>query len=57
VSKADHLLGTGPARAFLALFEALPVGAVLFDPDTDGFVAFNDAACAQLGYDRTNTGS
>jgi PAS domain S-box-containing protein len=48
---------TGLARdaepsAFWALFDALPVGAVLFDPLDDGFVAFNDAACAQLGYDR-----
>ena len=37
---------------FWTLFNALPVGAVLFDPDDDGFVEFNDAACAQLGYDR-----
>ncbi|RPH45732.1 MAG: PAS domain S-box protein [Burkholderiales bacterium] len=38
--------------AFRHLFEALPVGAVLFDPAGDGFLAFNDAACAQLGYGR-----
>ncbi len=37
---------------FWTLFNSLPVGAVLFDPDDDGFVEFNDAACAQLGYDR-----
>ncbi|HMS80873.1 MAG TPA: ATP-binding protein [Burkholderiaceae bacterium] len=42
-----------PGRdAFRDLFDALPIGAVLFDPATDGFLAFNDAACAQLGYDR-----
>jgi PAS domain S-box-containing protein len=42
-----------PGRdAFRDLFDALPVGAVLFDPADDGFLAFNDAACAQLGYDR-----
>ncbi len=37
---------------FWTLFNSLPVGAVLFDPDDDGFVEFNDAACMQLGYDR-----
>jgi two-component system CheB/CheR fusion protein len=37
---------------FWTFFSALPVGAVLFDPEADGFVAFNDAACAQLGYTR-----
>ncbi|HYF58401.1 MAG TPA: ATP-binding protein [Burkholderiaceae bacterium] len=41
-----------PGSAFWALFDALPVGAVLFDLDRDGFSAFNDAACAQLGYSR-----
>jgi PAS domain S-box-containing protein len=40
------------ADAFGRLFDALPAGAVLFDPDDDGFLAFNDAACAQLGHDR-----
>ena len=38
--------------AFWALFSALPIGAVLFDLEEDGFVAFNDAACTQLGYSR-----
>lgn len=42
-------LAEGP---FWALFSALPVGAVLFDLEEDGFVAFNDAACSQLGYTR-----
>ena len=37
---------------FWTLFNSLPVGAVLFDPDDDGFVEFNDAACEQLGYSR-----
>jgi two-component system CheB/CheR fusion protein len=37
---------------FWTLFTALPVGAVLFDLEEDGFVEFNDAACAQLGYSR-----
>ena len=37
---------------FWALFNSLPVGAVLFDLDDEGFVEFNDAACAQLGYSR-----
>jgi PAS domain S-box-containing protein len=46
----------GSPSAFWALFEGLPVGAVLFDPSDDGFVAFNDAACAQLGYDRAAFG-
>jgi len=45
-------LAAGESSAFWALFDALPVGVVLFDPDGDGFLAFNDAACAQLGYDR-----
>lgn len=40
---------SGPARdAFRDLFDALPVGAVLFDPCPDGFLAFNDAARAPL---------
>ena len=42
-------LSEGPFRT---LFSALPVGAVLFDLAEDGFVEFNDAACAQLGYTR-----
>ncbi len=42
-------LSEGP---FWTLFSALPVGAVLFDLEGDGFVEFNDAACAQLGYSR-----
>ncbi|MEO6269008.1 MAG: PAS domain-containing protein, partial [Lautropia sp.] len=37
---------------FWTLFNALPVGAVLFDPKNDGFLEFNDAACRQLGYSR-----
>ncbi len=37
---------------FWTLFNALPVGAVLFDPKNDGFLEFNDAACRQLGYTR-----
>ena len=37
---------------FWTLFRALPIGAVLFDLEEDGFVAFNDAACLQLGYSR-----
>ena len=41
----------GSAELFWALFDALPVGAVLFDPDTDAFIAFNSAACRQLGYE------
>ncbi|HVL55883.1 MAG TPA: ATP-binding protein [Burkholderiaceae bacterium] len=50
----DALLGPGGATAapFWTLFNALPVGAVLFALEDDGFVAFNDAACAQLGYTR-----
>jgi PAS domain S-box-containing protein len=51
VSPAGLVHGAGPS-AFRALFDALPVGAVLFDPLDDGFVAFNDAACVQLGHDR-----
>ena len=51
IEASAGVAGTGDA-AFRHLFEALPVGAVLFDPSSDGFVAFNDAACAQLGYDR-----
>ena len=42
-------LSDGP---FWALFSSLPVGAVLFDLEQDGFVEFNDAACRQLGYSR-----
>ncbi|HMN78841.1 MAG TPA: PAS domain-containing protein, partial [Burkholderiaceae bacterium] len=37
---------------FWTLFEALPIGAVLFDPADDAFLAFNDSACRQLGYTR-----
>jgi PAS domain S-box-containing protein len=59
----DHSVARGEVRRgllkvslsdepFWAFFSALPVGAVLFDPESDGFVAFNDAACAQLGYAR-----
>ena len=40
------------AGPFWTLFSALPFGAVLFDLEEDGFVAFNDAACTQLGYSR-----
>jgi PAS domain S-box-containing protein len=40
--------------AFRDLFDGLPMGAVLFDPADDGFLAFNDAACTQLGYDRAS---
>ena len=31
---------------------ALPIGAVLVDPRTAGFLAFNDAACATVGHSR-----
>ncbi len=39
-------------RSFWTLFNALPVGAVLFDPADDGFVEVNEAACQSLGYSR-----
>ena len=42
-------IANGP---FWALFNSLPVGAVLFEQDDDGFLEFNDAACEQLGYSR-----
>lgn len=43
---------TGVADPFWALFDALPIGAVVFDPGSDTFVAYNEAACRQLGYSR-----
>ncbi len=44
-------LQEGEAR-YRALFELGPVGVVVIDPKTRGFVDFNDQACAQLGYTR-----
>ena len=40
--------GSGP---FWTFFSTLPIGAVLFEPNKEGFVEVNDAACALLGYD------
>jgi PAS domain S-box-containing protein len=37
---------------FRALFDAVPVAVAVFDPRTLDFVAFNDRACAKLGYSR-----
>jgi two-component system sensor kinase FixL len=37
---------------FRALFDAAPIALSLIDPETQRFVAFNDLACAQLGYTR-----
>ena len=37
---------------FRALFENSRDGILIYDPDIDRFVEFNDVACAQLGYSR-----
>ncbi|HZO90899.1 MAG TPA: PAS domain S-box protein [Chthonomonadaceae bacterium] len=38
------------ALKYHALFDTLPVGVVVVAPEDASFVAFNDAACANLGY-------
>jgi len=37
---------------YRTLFDALPVGVVIIDPETQAPVQFNDAVCVQLGYSR-----
>ena len=48
---ADVALCEAEGR-FRTLFEAAPFAIVIFDPETFGVVAFNDRACADLGYTR-----
>lgn len=37
---------------YRTLFEGSPYGVVIFDPETTGFVDFNEQVCKQLGYTR-----
>lgn len=49
--EAEAALAESEER-FRTLFEAVPVGVAVIDPETLGFVAVNDRACALLGYTR-----
>jgi PAS domain S-box-containing protein len=49
--EAEAALAESEER-FRTLFEAVPVGVAVTDPETLGFVAVNDRACALLGYTR-----
>ena len=48
---AEAALAESEAR-YRTLFNRLPIGVHVADPETLRFVAFNDAACRQLGYSR-----
>ena len=48
---ADAALREAEGR-FRTLFEAAPFSVAIFDPETFGVIAFNDRACADLGYTR-----
>jgi len=50
-SRATRMLGENEER-FRELFNSLPVGAVLFEPEGLNFVLFNDTASRILGYSR-----
>jgi PAS domain S-box-containing protein len=39
-------------QRYRTLFDSLPVGVVIVDPDTEMPMQFNDAVCSQLGYSR-----
>ena len=51
-AKASEVALREAEGRFRTLFEAAPFSIVTFDPETFGVVAFNDRACADLGYTR-----
>jgi len=58
VSEPHRLEQAGRERDALlgSIMAQVPIGIVLIDPETQGFIEFNDAACAGLGYDRETFG-
>lgn len=49
--RVEEMLRAADSR-FRAVFDAAPIALSLIDPQTLRFVAFNDLACASLGYTR-----
>lgn len=49
---AEGRMPSGLDAAYAAAFDGLPVPLLVYDPETRGILAVNDAACEQYGYTR-----